>query len=177
MSSSSTTQAALPSVSQSLTRTTKSRWRFSLLTLFIVVTIAAIVSYGISLLLYKRPFTPKIGITTWFHHNTNAQMRTYFLYRARGRCETFVDYAPYGTLDLYRDEQNWRMHEFYKEKPYAGPPNRVLTPVHERNFQKICRFVDRQSKSGSSDSLFLECQKAGRPQHFDFSPNDLTLED
>ena len=172
-----TTQAVPASASQPLTRTTKSRWRFSLFTLFIVVTVAAIVSYGISLLFYKRPFTPKIGITTWFHESAKAQMRTYFLYRARGRMETFVDYPPYGTLDIYRDEQNWKMHEFHRKKPSAGPQMYVITPVHERNFEKICRFVDRQSESGSSDLLFLERQKEGRPQHFDFSPQDLSLED
>ena len=69
------------------------------------------------------------------------------------------------------------IHEFHRKNPYSGPQNYLLTPVHERNFEKICRFVDRQSESGSSESLFLECQKADRPKHFDFSPKDLSLED
>lgn len=174
MSSSSTTRKTLASA---LLHGIEIKWRFSLLTLFIFVTVAALASFGVSRLLYKRPFTPKIAITTNFHPSIKVQGRYYNLYRARGRRESFVDFPPYGTLDQCTDEQNGRFHDFYKEKPYAGPPNRVLTPVHERNFEKLCRFVDRQSKDGSSESLFLECQRAGRPKAFDFSPKDLAFEE
>src|SRR6185436_6049385 len=129
---------------------TQKRWRFSLFTLFVTVTVAAIASCVVSAYWpRRRPFSPKIGITSLSEHSDGSspeRVRIYTVSRERGRRETFFDFSPYGTLDKYTHEQNGAYLEFCREDKsrHPFPSQHSLTPAHERNFEKICRFIELQ---------------------------------